>query len=311
MLRIRAFEEAVRELVQTQQLPGFVHLSSGQEATAVGICTALRDGDRVTSTHRGHGHALAKGCDPARVMAELMGRTGGYSAGKGGSMHIVSLEHGVLGTNGIVGGGIPIALGASLASSIASDGSVAVTFFGDGAANQGVLFESLNMAAVWKLPIVFVCENNGYAEWSPSSLLTAGRIADRGRPFGIPSIEVDGNDVLAVTGTGSEAVERARAGLGPSLIEAVTYRTEGHLVGEEALVGRYRAEEEIARWRDADPIARFSAWLERNEIVEPGEIAEVRLGVDREIQAATQAAAASPRPAPEDATRDVFRCAER
>lgn len=309
MIRIREFELAVRELVRQQTLPGFVHLSVGQEATAVGVCSALTATDRLTSTHRGHGHALAKGCDPERVFAELMGRANGYSAGKGGSMHIVSILDGVLGTNGIVGGGIPIAVGSGLASAITGDGAVTVSFFGDGAANQGTFFESMNLAVVWALPIVFVCENNGFAEWSSTDSLTAGTIAERGTPFGMPTARTDGNDVLAVRRSAQDAVGRARDGNGPSLIEAVTYRTEGHLVGEEALVAAYRSDEEVAAWRDADPIRRFINWLDASGVASRDHAELLRRDAEAEMQLAASGAEAGAVPEASAALLDVY-CGE-
>ena len=305
MLLVRAFEELTAKLSKQQRLPGFVHLSIGQEATAVGVCAALDEGDRLTSTHRGHGHALAMGCTPRRMLAELMGKRDGYCGGKGGSMHLVSLEHGVLGTNGIVGAGLPIAVGSALQGQLAS-GAVTVAFFGDGAANEGVFLESLNMAAIWSLPLLFVCENNGFAEWTPSDALTAGRIVDRGTPFGIPSERIDGNDVLGVLETAERAVARAREGGGPTLIEAVTYRTEGHLVGEEALVRPYRSDEEVETWRQLDPIVRLQERLIAEGVLTEPEIEALRQQVADELERDCELAAAGPDPDPDDAFRDVF-----
>ena len=212
MIRIRRFEEKVAQLFKRGQLPGFVHLYLGEEAVAVGVCSALRREDRITSTHRGHGHLLAKGATVDRMMAELFGRVDGYCRGKGGSMHIVSFALGIMGTNGIVGGGIPIGTGSAWGDQHLGRDTVTVVFFGDGAANQGVFFESMNLAAIWKLPVIFVCENNGYTEWTPTEKLTAGRIVDRGTPMGIPGDLVDGNDVTAVRQATERAVARARAG---------------------------------------------------------------------------------------------------
>jgi TPP-dependent pyruvate/acetoin dehydrogenase alpha subunit len=305
MMLIRAFEQLVAELSKRQELPGFVHLSIGQEATAVGVCAALEGGDRLTSTHRGHGHALAMGCSPRRLLAELMGKPSGYCGGKGGSMHLVSLEHGVLGTNGIVGAGLPIAVGSALQSRLAGE-SVTVAFFGDGAANEGVFLESLNMAAVWSLPLLFVCENNGFAEWTPADSLTAGRIVDRGTPLGIPSERVDGNDVLGVLATAERAVARARAGDGPTLIEAMTYRTEGHLVGEEALTRAYRSEEEVETWRRLDPIQRLQESLVADGVLTDGELAELSEQVAARLERDHLEAAAEPDPEPSDAFTHVF-----
>jgi len=306
MVQIRAFEERVAELSKLQRIPGFVHLSIGQEAIATGICAALTSRDRLTSTHRGHGHVLAKGCRADRLLAELMGRAEGYSGGKGGSMHVVSLAHGVLGTNGIVGGGVPIATGSALGSALAGDNAVTVAFFGDGAASQGVFFECMNMAALWRLPIVFVCENNGFTEWSPTQTVTAGRIVDRAVPFGIEAVRVDGNDVLEVFAIGRTAVHTAREGRGPTLIEAVTYRIAGHLVGEDGLVAAYRSDEEIAHWREIDPIARFKRALLTQGAMTTGEIDNVESEVRAELDAALAAATVWPEPVASDAWTDVF-----
>ncbi|HMJ03934.1 MAG TPA: thiamine pyrophosphate-dependent dehydrogenase E1 component subunit alpha [Conexibacter sp.] len=306
MLLVRAFEERLAELSKQQLLPGFVHLSIGQEAVAVGACGSLAASDRITSTHRGHGHALAKGCEPGPMFAELMGREGGYCRGRGGSMHLLSLEHGVLGTNGIVGGGIPIAVGSALTSAVMGDGGVTIAFFGDGAANEGVLSESLNMAAIWRLPVVFVCENNGFAEWSATDELTAGRIVDRGTPFGVPSTRVDGNDLRAVQDVVGGACERARGGDGPSLVEAVTYRTHGHLIGEEAFTSPYRTDDEVAAWRERDPIALFAAQLVAAGQMGDATLGELRAEVEAELDSALAWAQASPLPDPDEAELGVL-----
>lgn len=257
MFRIRRFEERLAVLFKRGRLPGFVHLYLGEEAVAVGVCSAMRPDDRITSTHRGHGHLIAKGADVARMMAELFGRVDGYCRGKGGSMHIVDFSLGIMGTNGIVGGGIPIGTGAAWGDKQLGRDNVTATFFGDGASNQGVFFESMNLASIWALPVIFVCENNGYTEWTATSKLTAGRIADRGRAMNIPGVQVDGNDVLAVRQATDEAVSRARAGEGPTLIEAMTYRWHGHNEGEETFAGNYRPQEEQDDWRTREPISAF------------------------------------------------------
>jgi pyruvate dehydrogenase E1 component alpha subunit len=306
MILVRAFEERLAGLAEKQMLPGFVHLSIGQEAVAVGTCGVLEARDRIASTHRGHGHALAKGCEPGPMFAELLGREDGYCRGRGGSMHLLSLEHGVLGTNGIVGGGIPIAVGSALTSSVQGDGAVTVAFFGDGAANEGVLSEALNMSAVWQLPIVFICENNGFAEWTATAELSAGRIVDRGTPFGIPSTRLDGNDLFGILEVVGGACERARAGEGPSLIEAVTYRTHGHLIGEEAFTSPYRTEEEIEEWRGRDPIGACAEGLVAAGHADPGVTAEMRVEVEAELDRALAWAEASPLPDPEEALTGVF-----
>jgi acetoin:2,6-dichlorophenolindophenol oxidoreductase subunit alpha len=266
------------EVNAAEEMPGFVHLSIGQEAVSVGVCTVLRTDDQIASTHRGHGHVIAKGGDVNKVMAELYGRVTGYCRGKGGSMHIFAPEIGVLGTNGIVGGGIPHAVGAALSHKLLGRDNVAVTFFGDGASNQGVFFESMNLAALWALPVVFVCENNLYSEWTNYERLTASvRIADRAIPFGIPSVQVDGTDVLAVRDATAEAVRRARAGRGPSLIEARTYIHCGHMEGEEVFAGRYRSDEEISSWELRDPIVTFGQRLVAAGLADEAALEQVRV----------------------------------
>jgi acetoin:2,6-dichlorophenolindophenol oxidoreductase subunit alpha len=261
MVRIRRFEEKLAQLFKRGRLPGFVHLYIGEEAVATGLCSALRPDDRITSTHRGHGHLIAKGAGVDRMMAELFGRVDGYCRGKGGSMHIVDFGLGIIGTNGIVGGGIPIGTGAAFGDKQLGRDNVTVTFFGDGASNQGVFFEAMNLAAIWKLPVIFACENNGYTEWTPTEKLTAGSISDRGTPFGIPGVKVDGNDVVAVRAAADEAVARARRGEGPTLIECSTYRWHGHNEGEETFAGNYRPQEEQDHWRGQEPVARFRTYL--------------------------------------------------
>ena len=259
MLLIRRMEEQIGEDFHAGKLPGGVHLYIGQEAVAAGVCAHLEDTDRIASTHRGHGHFLAKGGDPRSMMAEIYGRRTGICKGLGGSMHVADFSKGILGANGIVGGGIAITVGAAFAAQLDGEGRVAVAFFGDGAANQGVLMEALNISALWKLPIVFVCENNGYSEFSPSDTVTAGSIADRARPFGMPITALDGNDVLEVWAAAAAAVDRGRQGLGPSFIEAKTYRLRGHLEAESLFLNQaYRTQEEIAEWQARDPLDRLA-----------------------------------------------------
>lgn len=306
MIRIRRFEEKLAALFKRGTLPGFVHLYLGEEAVAVGVCAALRADDRITSTHRGHGHLIAKGATVDKMMAELFGRIDGYCRGKGGSMHIVSFELGIMGTNGIVGGGIPIGTGSAWGDQHLGRDTVTVVFFGDGASNQGVFFESMNLAAIWKLPVIFVCENNGYSEWTATEKLTAGKIADRGTPMGIPGVQVDGNDVEAVRLVTEEAVARARAGDGPSLIEARTYRWHGHNEGEEAFAGNYRPQAEQDEWRGREPIARYGEQLIAGGVITQAEWD----AIDREeIQAVEEAvtfAENSPFPEPEEALQHLF-----
>ena len=306
MMRIRLFEEKVQELHKLGKLPGFVHVYLGEEAIAVGACSVLRDGDHITSTHRGHGHCIAKGADVAPMMAEIFGREGGYCRGKGGSMHIIDTSLGILGANGIVGGGIPIATGSALADAVLGRDGVTVCFFGDGAANQGVLLEALNLSAIWKLPIIYVCESNHYMEFTPTKDLTAGRIYKRAEPHGIPGLEIDGNDVLEVAQVVGEAADRARRGDGPTLIEAVTYRLAGHSEGEEAFVSGYRTEEEIESWKGRDPLARFRARVLAETSIEASVLDEID-GRERDrVEAAVEFAEASPLPAPEEAFDHVF-----
>ena len=261
MILIREFDERAIQLRVAGKIYGAVHPYVGQEAVAVGVCTPLAVTDRVTSTHRGHGHCIAKGADIRRMMAELFGRVDGYCKGKGGSMHIADFAVGMLGANGIVGGGLPIACGAALAAQLEGRGGVTVCFFGDGAVAEGEFHESMNIAGLWKLPIVFVCENNQYVELTPVSLHAAGELWRRGEPFGIPGARVDGNDVDAVAQAAADAIARARAGEGPTLLETVTYRWFGHYAGDKAA---YRDEAEVTEWRERDPLVRARAGLDQS-----------------------------------------------
>ena len=306
MIRIREFENTCRRLFARGRLPGFVHLYIGQEAVATGTCLALRPDDQITSNHRGHGHVIAKGGDPARMFAELLGKADGYCGGKGGSMHIVDFPSGMLGTNGIVGGGIPIAAGAALANQYLANSKVALSFFGDGATNQGVFFESLNLAALWRLPIIFLVENNQYTEWTRTEDLTVGEITARAAPFGVPARKVDGNDVAVVYGAVREAAVRARSGEGPSLIECATYRWQGHNEGEEAFAGRYRPASEIEEWKAKDPIAALESRLLEDGVVDDARLQAIRSTERDLIEESHQSAAASPAAPVEDALADVF-----
>ena len=265
MLLIRRAEERLQKEAQAGNLPGGVHLYIGQEASGVGVCSKLEDRDFITSTHRGHGHFLAKGGDVKAMFAELWGKRTGICRGMGGSMHVADVSKGILGANGIVGGGIAIACGAGMGIKVAKDTAVSVCLFGDGAANQGVLMESLNMSAVWNFPVIWVCENNGLSEFTITDRVTAGEFTDRARAVGMPAVTVDGNDVLAVQAAMAEAVDRARSGGGPTFIETKTYRIRGHLEAEDAFLGgyTYRTPEEIAGWQapDKDPVLRFAARL--------------------------------------------------
>jgi len=263
MLLIRRMEERLRADVAAGDLPSAVHLYIGQEAIATGVCARLYEADWITSTHRGHGHYLAKGGDPRAMMAEIWGKRTGICKGMGGSMHVADFSKGILGANGIVGGGFAIATGAAFASRLHKDGRVAVAFFGDGASNQGVFMESLNVSSLWKLPLVLVCEHNQFAEFTPSKDCTSGEISDRARAFNIPVSVIDGNDVTAVWKAAGDAIEHARRGAGPAYIEAKTYRIQGHLEAEDLFLagGRYREKSEIEEWRARCPIDRLRARL--------------------------------------------------
>jgi len=281
----RRFEETVHDQFHEGQVPGPLHLSIGQEAVAIGACEGLRVSDAILSTHRGHHHCLAKGAAPDRLMAELLGRTAGYSRGRGGSMHVAIPSIGLLGTNGIVGAGLPIATGAAYAMQVQERDDVCVCFFGEGATGTGAFGEAINIAALWQLPLVFVCENNQYVELTPQELHVAGDISRRGESFGMPGERVDGNDVGAVADAVSAAVARARDGEGPTMIEALTYRWFGHYAGDQAA---YREDEEVQRWRTLDPLVRS------REALDPAEADALDASVEDEIAAALAFALESP-----------------
>lgn len=304
MVEIREAEQELLALFAKGRMPGFIHSYIGEEATAVGVCAALDAHDTITSTHRGHGHILAKGGDLERFFAELYGRATGYCRGKGGSMHIADFEIGILGANGIVGGGIPIAGGAACSAVLLGTGRVSVSFFGDGAANIGAFHESLNLAAIWDLPVLFVCENNGYADFIPTrDALRVARIADRGAAYGMPGVAFDGNDVLAAYETTRAAVARARAGEGPSLLEAVTYRWRGHFEGDPQ---PYRTREEVETWKAKDPIRRFGELLAAGGVLDDERAAAIHGEVRAAVEAAVRFAESSPLPEPADALTDVY-----
>jgi pyruvate dehydrogenase E1 component alpha subunit len=300
MRLIRRFEERVVDLVNANEIAGVTHEYVGQEAVATGVCAALRPDDMITSTHRGHGHVIAKGADVRRMMAELLGRSTGLNRGRGGSMHIADFSLGILGANGIVGAGSPFAAGAAWAARRAGAHRVAVTFFGDGGVNQGVVLETMNLASVWRLPVVFVCENNGYAVTMPSERATAGSIVARARAFALSATQVDGMDAEAVYAATSEAVEDARRGDGPSFLECLTYRFVGHHTAERTMRLAYRTDEEIARWRLRDPLDVVGERLDADE----------RLRIDAEIEHlledAVEFARSSPRPAADEALDFVY-----
>ncbi|HZU18765.1 MAG TPA: thiamine pyrophosphate-dependent dehydrogenase E1 component subunit alpha [Candidatus Dormibacteraeota bacterium] len=283
-LRIRRFEETVARLFAQGRLPGFVHLSIGQEAVAAGACAALREDDVITSTHRGHGHCIAKGGDLGRMMAELFGYRDGYCAGLGGSMHIADLERGVLGANGIVGAGIPIAAGAAYAFQVRGLDRVALAFFGDGAANEGAFHEGLNLAALWRLPVVYVCEDNGYAELTATAVHTAGPgVAARAAAYGMPAAEVDGTDALAVHDVVARAVERCRSGEGPTLVVARAPRWHGHFEGDPQ---RYRSRAELEQVRREDPVALLSRRLLAERWADPTWLEAMAIEIEAEVTAA-------------------------
>lgn len=305
MRQIRAFEERVGELYLQGRIWGAVHLYTGEEAMAVGACFALRPDDYVTSTHRGHGHCIAKGGDIRRMMAEIYGRATGYCKGKGGSMHIADVDAGILGANAIVGDGIGIAVGAALGSRIKGTDQVSLAFFGDGAVSAGIFHEAVNLAAVLTLPVVFVCENNQYAvSTSISYASPVARVADRAAAYGIPSCTIDGNDVLAVYEAAREAVETARQGSGPTLIEGLTYRWEGHYKGDPEV---YRSPVEIAEWREnRDPIQRFAAYLIDQDVLTSGQIDSIDAEIQAQVEDAVAYAEGSPDPVLEYLHIDLF-----
>jgi len=309
LLTIRRFEERALELLQMGELPGAVHTYIGEEAVAVGVCSNLRSDDRITSTHRGHGHIIAKGGDLKLMMAELFGKKTGYCKGKGGSMHIANFGIGILGACGIVGGGLPIATGSGLAAKLQKGDQVTVCFFGDGAANQGSFHESVNLASVWKLPVIYVCENNMYAVTTPASYsISIPDVADRRAAYGIPGVVVDGQDVMAVYEATAEAVARARAGSGPSLIECKTYRYMGHVGGEEIFRGvPYRTNEEIEDWkRNRDPITNFETRLVEMGTLTREAATKINEQIKAQLDEAVSFARQSPLPAPEEALEDLF-----
>jgi pyruvate dehydrogenase E1 component alpha subunit len=304
MVLIRAFDERVARLVLKGAFSGVGHLYVGQEAVAAGVCAALRDDDYVTSTHRGHGHCLAKGVDPNEMMAELFGRANGTSKGKGGSMHIADFRRGMLGANGIVGAGLPIACGAALTAKLTKSGRIAVAFFGDGASNIGAFHESLNLASVWKLPVVFVCENNRYGEATPVEYaLAAEHVADRAPGYRMPGIIADGQDAADVLLKARGAVEHARRGNGPALLECETYRYYGHFVGDAA---KYRSAEEVESFRSRDCIIRSAERLARDHRVAPKQLDEMAAEAERRMDDAVAFAEQGAVPEPSEILTDVY-----
>jgi acetoin:2,6-dichlorophenolindophenol oxidoreductase subunit alpha len=302
---IRRFEERAIELVRAGEIVGGIHPYIGQEAIAAGVCAALRPDDIIASTHRGHGHVLAKGADPARMLAELVGRATGLNKGRGGSMHAADFRLGILGANAIVGANAPIAVGAAWAARRAGGDRVAVSFFGDGAVSQGVLLEALNLAGLWQVPVLFVCENNGYATTLTVENAVAGTITGRAEAFGIPAVTVDGMDARTVRDATADAVARARSGGGPSLIECTTYRFDAHHTWEYNVRLRYRDQGEVERGRSRDPVEIAGAWLDQ----------EQRARIDAEIEQvlaeAVAFALASPHPDPSGALDHLYATAVR
>ena len=306
MMAIRLFEERANDLYTRALMPGLAHLYIGEEAVAVGICEALRRDDYLTSTHRGHGHCLAKGATPDRMFAELLGKQAGYCKGKGGSMHIADPATGNLGANAIVGGSAGIATGAAFSSKYLKQDRVCVCFFGEGALGQGVLYEEMNIAELWKLPVIFVCENNMYNEYTHYSETTAGEILDRPKAFGVAAESVDGQDVRAVYATAQPLVDRARRGEGPAFLLCHTYRHKGHHVGD---ISReyYRPKQEEQRWAsERDPIALFTAWLLDQRHVDRATLDGIDRELATEMDAAVEIAVAAPYPSPDDVTQDIY-----
>lgn len=304
MWDIRFFEEKVDEFFAKGMIHGTTHLCVGQEASAVGTCAVLEDRDKITSTHRGHGHCIAKGADVNKMMAELFGRTTGYCKGKGGSMHIADVDKGNLGANGIVGGGIPLAVGSALTSHMKKMDYVTVCFFGDGASNEGSFHEALNLASVWKLPVVFVCENNQYGMSGPvKDMVQIENISERAKSYGFPGVTIDGNDIVEVMNAVNQAVDHARNGNGPTLVEMKTYRWKGHSKSDAKL---YRTKEEEAEWKEKDPIKRFKETLIDAGVFNEKEAEEMRKSAKKEIEKSVEFAEEGPMPTKDDLLTDVY-----
>jgi acetoin:2,6-dichlorophenolindophenol oxidoreductase subunit alpha len=306
MLSIRLFEEQVNELYTRALMPGLAHLYVGEEAVAVGICEALRPDDYITSTHRGHGHCLAKGASPDRMFAELLGKEAGYCRGKGGSMHIADPDTGNLGANAIVAGSAGIATGAAFSAKHLGTGQVSVCFFGEGALGQGVLYEVMNLAQLWKLPVIYACENNLYTEYTHFTETTAGDILTRAKAFGLQAESVDGQDVRAVHATANNLVERARRGQGPGFILCNTYRYRGHHVGD---INRefYRTKKEEQEWvTERDPVKNLGDWLVKQNHADTALLARIRLEIESEMKRAVEFAIAAPYPKLAEVDQDVY-----
>jgi pyruvate dehydrogenase E1 component alpha subunit len=304
MVKIRRVEERLLDLFSQGRIPGFIHVGIGQEAVPVGVCSCLKPGDFISSTHRGHGHALAKGVDLKRFMAEILGRRDGYCRGRAGSMHVASNEFGLVGSNGIVGGGIPISLGTAFASVYKGNDRVTVSFFGDGASNEGTFHESLNLAALWDLPIIFCCENNEWAEFTPKKVhMRIEKISERAISYGISGVTVDGDDVFSVQKEAERAIARARKGEGPTLLECKTHRWFGHFAGDAQ---KYRSPKEIEEAKGSDPILRFRETLFGLKYLKPEDVERVELKVRSEIDEAVTFAVNSPVQTDESLLEDVY-----
>ena len=306
MLKIRLFEEQVNQLYLGAKMPGLAHLYIGQEAVAVGVCEALRRDDYITSTHRGHGHCLAKGASMDKMFAELLGKEAGYCRGKGGSMHIADQDTGNLGANAIVGGSAGIATGAAMSAKMRGSNQVAVCFFGEGALGQGLLYECMNMASLWKLPVIYVCENNQYNEYTNYSETTAGEVTARAQAFGIHTETIDGQEVQTVHSTSTKLIERARRGEGPAFLQCYTYRFHGHHVGD---IDRsyYRAKKEEEEWKTKrDPVKLLAEWLQKAEMADSKMLEKIENEIAAEMKTAVDFATNAPYPAPDEVDQDVF-----
>ena len=304
MCLIREFEEQSIEVYLRGEMPGLVHASSGQEAVPTGVCMHLETDDLVTSNHRGHGHCIAKGVDIRRMAAEVLGKAEGTCGGKGGSMHIADLSKGILGANGIVAGGIAMATGAAFSAKYRKSPQVSVVFVGDGTMNEGITFESFNLASLWQLPVVFVCENNQFTEYTRMELLTAGSLEGRAQAFSIPTAKVDGQDVRAVSHVAAEAVERARSGGGPTFIQADTHRYHGHHVGE--IESGYRDSTEDAQWKERDPLAVLGTYLVKNDHANEAGLDEIRSKAAATVDEAYRWAKSGTEPALDQVSTHVF-----
>ena len=307
MYTIRRFEERIVDMFARGQVPGFVHASIGEEAVAAGVCAALGKDDYITTTHRGHGHVIARGADLSLMMAELCGKKDGYCKGKGGSMHIADMTNGIIGANGVVGGGLPITVGAALSAKLRGTDQVSVAFFGDGASNIGSFHESLNLASVWKLPVLFICENNFYGlSVSQEKHQAIKDIADRATGYAMPGKVVDGMDVEAIYGVSIEAVKRARSGKGPTLIECKTYRFRGHHEGDPNMGTRYRTKAEMSSWKKKDPLQKMTKLLISRKIVTRKKMTEYEKEIEASIEAAVEFALNNPLPSPEVIYEDLY-----